>query len=108
MDSHLVTIEIGIVCGTNKRMKFDCFTFYKDRLKCLDTKSVQCRSTVQHNRMLFDNFFQNVPYLCLKFLYHFLCTFNIMSGSVCNKLFHNKRFEQLNRHLFRQTTLINL
>ena len=78
MYSHLVSVEVGVECGTNQRMQFDRFTFYQDRLKCLNTQTMQCRSTVQHNRMLFDYFFQNVPYFRLKSLYHFLCVFNIM------------------------------
>ncbi|CDB20738.1 predicted protein [Blautia sp. CAG:52] len=108
MDSHLVTIEIGIERGTNQRMQLDRFTFYQDRFKCLNTQTMQCRSTVQHNRMLFDNVFQYIPYFRLYFLDHFLCIFNVMSGSVCNQFFHNERFKQLDCHLFRQTTLINL
>ena len=57
MDSHLVSVEIGVERCTNQWMKLDSLTFYKNRFKCLNTKSVQCRSTVQHNRMLFDYFF---------------------------------------------------
>ena len=108
MDSHLVSIEVGIVSRTYQRMKLDRLTFYKDRLKCLDTKSVQCGGTVQHNRMLLDHIFKHIPYLRLKSLNHLLCIFNIMCCSVCYKFFHNKWFEQLDCHLFRQTTLIDL
>ena len=46
VNSHLVTIEIGVERCTYQWMKLDCLTFYKDRLKCLDTQSVKCRSTV--------------------------------------------------------------
>ena len=89
-------------------MQLDCLTFYQDRLKCLDTQTMQCRSTVQHNRMLFNNVFQYIPYFCLETLYHFLSTLDIMSRTICNQFFHNERFEQLDCHLFRQTTLIDL
>ena len=108
MNSHLVTIEVGVERGTNERMKFDSFTFYKDRLKCLDTQTMQCRCTVQHNRMFFDNIFQYIPYFRLKFLYHFLGILDVVGSSVCNKLFHNERFEKLDCHFFRKTTLIDL
>ena len=77
MDSHLVSVEIGVERCTNQWMKLDSLTLYKDWLECLDTKSVQCRSTVQHNRMLFDNVFQYIPYFRLYFLDHFLCIFDI-------------------------------
>ena len=108
MYGHLVTIEVSVECGTNQRMQFDRFTFYQDRLKCLNTQTMQCRSTVQHNRMLFDYFFQNIPYSRLQLLNHFLSVLNIVCSSVCNKLFHNEWFEQLNCHFFRKTTLVNL
>ena len=108
MDSHLVTIEVSVECSTNKWMKLNCLTFYKDRLKRLDTQTMQCRCTVQHNRMFFDNIFQNIPYSWLKLLYHLLGILNIVRGTVCYQLFHNERLEQLDCHLFRQTTLINL
>ena len=89
-------------------MKLDSLTLYKDWLECLDTKSVQCRSTVQHNRMLFDYFFQNVPYFRLKSFYHLLSIFDIVCCSILNQFFHNEWFEQLDCHFFWQTTLVDL
>ena len=108
MDSHLVTIEVSVESGTNKRMKLNSLTFYKDRLKRLDTQTMQCRCTVQHNRMFFDNVFQNIPYSWLKLLYHLLGILNIVRGAVCYQFFHNERLKQLDCHLFWQTALINL
>ena len=69
---------------------------------------MQCRGTVQHNRMFFDNIFQHIPHLWLKLLYHLLGILNIMGCSALNQFFHNERLEQLDSHLFRQTTLIDL
>ena len=108
MDSHLVTIEIGIECCTYKRMQLDSLTFYKDWLKSLNTKSVKCRSTVKHNRMLFNNILKYIPYFSLKSLNHLLGTLNIMCLTACYKLLHNERLEKLNCHLLRETTLIYL
>ena len=65
MDSHLVAIEVGVECGTYQWMQLNCLTFNQDRLECLDTQSMQCRSTVLHNRMLFDHVFQHIPNLWL-------------------------------------------
>ena len=107
MNSHLVTVEVRVECGTNKRMELDCLTFYKDRLKRLDTQTMQCRCTVQHNRMFFDYFFQNIPYSRLKLFYHLLGIFDVVGSSVGNQFFHNERFEQLDRHFLRKTALIN-
>ena len=46
VNSHLVSVEVCIECGTYKRMKLNCLTFDKNRLECLNTESVKCRSTV--------------------------------------------------------------
>ena len=69
---------------------------------------MQGRRAVQHNRVLFNNIFQHVPNLRLETLYHFLGRFDIVGQSAGNQFFHNERFEQLNGHFLRQTTLINL
>ena len=66
MNSHLVSIEVCVERGTYKRMKFDSFTLYKNGLKCLNTQSVKCRSTVQHNGMLMYNILKHIPYLVVK------------------------------------------
>ena len=107
MYRHLVTVKVSIKRCTNKRMQFNCLTFYQNRLKCLNTESVKCRSTIQHNRMLTDYFLENIPDSKLLSLNHFLCILYIVRCSVCHQFFHHKRFEQLDCHLFWQTTLIN-
>ena len=58
--------------------------------------------------MFLDHVFQNVPNFCLKSLHHLLRVFNIVRCTIRNKLFHYKRFEQLDCHLFRKTALIDL
>ena len=58
--------------------------------------------------MLFNYILKHIPNLCLKTLYHLLCALDIVSRTVLNKLFHNERLEQLDCHLLRKTTLINL
>ena len=79
----------------NQRVQLNRFTFYQNRLERLDTQTMQGRGTVQHNRMLFDDVLENVPYLRLEFLDHFLCIFDVMCSAVGNQLFHNERFKQL-------------
>ena len=105
--SHLVTIEVGVERGTNKGMQLDRLTFYKDRLKCLDTQSVQCRCTVQHNRMLFDDIFQNVPNLRIQPFYQLLRIFDVLGNASAYQLLHYKGLEQLDCHFLRKTALIN-
>ena len=108
MDSHLVAVEVSVEGRTHQRMQLDGLTLYQDRLKGLDTQSVQGRGTVQHNRMLFDNILQHIPYLRLQSLYHLLGILYIVGGSVGNQLLHNKGLKQLNGHFLRKTTLIYL
>ena len=52
---HLVSIEVGIECMTYERMELDCLSVHKDRLKGLDSKSMERRCSVEHDRMLLDN-----------------------------------------------------
>ena len=106
---HLVSVEVRVERGTNQRMQLDSLTFYQNRLEGLDTKTMQGRSTVQHNRMLFDDVFQYIPYLRLYLtLYHFLSALDIMRGTVLYQFLHNEGFEQFDGHLLRKTALINL
>ena len=93
MDSHLVTIEVGIERCTNKWMKLNSLTFYKDWLESLNTKSVKCRSTVKHNWMLFNNIFKYIPYFWLKMFYALLSFLNIICKITSYKLSHNKWLE---------------
>ena len=58
--------------------------------------------------MLFNNILQHIPNFRLETLYHLLRVLDIVCGSVGDKLFHNKRLEQLNRHLLRKAALVNL
>jgi len=89
-------------------MQFDRLTLDQDRLKCLDAQSVQCRCTVQHDGMLFDNVLEDIPDARLQTLDHLLCRLDVVRGTVLYKLLHNERLEQLDRHLFRQAALIDL
>ena len=108
MNGHLVTVKVCIECSTHQRMQFDRLTFHKDRLKCLNSQSVQRRRTVQHDRMLFDDFLQHIPHFRLQTFHHFLGALDIVCGIVCHQFFHNKGLEQLDRHLLRKTALVDL
>ena len=58
--------------------------------------------------MLFDYILENIPDLCLKTLDHLFRVLDVVCSSVCNEFLHNERFEELNRHLFRKTALVDL
>ncbi len=46
MNSHLITVKVGIKRHTDQWMKLDSLAFYEHCLKSLHSQSVQSRSTV--------------------------------------------------------------
>ncbi len=106
VNSHLVTIEVGVICRTNQRVQLDSFTFDQYRFKCLDTQTVQSRCTVQQYRVFADNFVQDIPNDSFFALNHFLRSFNGGSKTTQFQLAVDERFEQLQRHFLRQTALM--
>ena len=106
VNRHLVTVEVGVKSGTYQRMQMDGLTFDQNRLKSLNTQSVQGRRTVQENRMFADHFFQNVPNFRTFFFNHAFGRFDGRSMSVQFQLGVNERLEQFQRHLLRQTALL--
>ena len=59
-------------------MQLDCLTFYQDWLKRLNPESVQCRCTVEHDRMLFDHFLKHIPHRLIELLHQLLRVFDIL------------------------------
>ena len=106
VNSHLVTIEVGVICRTNQRVQLDSFTFDQYRFKCLDTQTVQCWCTVQQYRVFADNFVQDIPDNSFFTLNHFLRGFDGGGQATQFQLAVNERFEQLQRHFLRQTALM--
>ena len=115
MNRHLVTVEVGVESGTDKRMKLDGFTFNKYRLESLNTESMKRGRTVKHNRMILDNGFECVPDLGISSFnglfggldVGFLGTVVLVAADV-NQSLHDEGLEQLKSHFLRKTALINL
>ena len=64
VNSHLVTIEVSVERSTDERVQLDSFTF--DQLTGSNAwipKTVQGGCTVQQNRALADDLFENIPHL---------------------------------------------
>ena len=106
MNSHLVTIEVGVICRTNQRVQLNGFTFDQNRFKRLDTQTVQCWRTVQQYRVFADNFVQDIPNDSFFALNHFLSGFDGGGQATQFQLAVDERFEQLQRHFLRQTALM--
>src|SRR5690606_5047412 len=95
-----------VVRGTDQRVQLDGFTFDQDRLKRLDTQTVQGRCAVEQDGVFADDFSQNVPNLGQLALNHFLRGFDGGGQATHFQLAEDERLEQLKRHLFRQTALM--
>ena len=106
MHRHLVTVEIRIERGTNKWMKLDGLTFDQNRFEGLDAESVQGWRTVQHDRVFANDFFENIPDFSAFALDHFLGSFDGCRHTTHLQFGEDKRLEQFERHLLRQTALM--
>src|SRR5439155_7681883 len=77
-------------------------------LESLNTKSVKSRCTVQKNRVLANDFFENVPNDRFLAFDHFAGLFDGCGVGVLFQLVVNERLKQFQRHLLRQTALMKL
>ena len=62
MDSHLVTVEVGVECRANKRVNLDGLALNELGLKCLNTKAVKGGRPVEQNWMLGDDLLEDIPH----------------------------------------------
>ena len=108
MHCHLVTVKVRVEGSTNQRVELNGLALYQNRLKRLDAKAVQGRSTVEHNRVFFNNLFQYIPHLWPLFFHHFLGAFYGGDQTTLFKLVVDKRLEQFERHFLGKTALVQL
>ncbi len=108
VNSHLVTVEVGVESRTNERMELNGTALNEYRLESLDTESVKCRSTVEHYRVILDNNFKCVPNLGMYLFDHLSCGLNIACLFCFNKSLHNEGLEELKCHFLRKTALVEL
>ena len=108
MNRHLVTVEVGVEGRTNEGMQLNGLAFNQDGLKRLDTQAVQRRRTVEHDRVLFDHLFQNVPH-------YGRAGFDFLLGSLDGggdahgfETSEDEGLEQFQRHQFGQAALVQL
>ena len=99
MDSHLVTIEVGVECLTYEWVQLECLSFDEYRLECLDTKSVECRRSVEHDWMFLDYVIKDCPYLRSFGLDEELCSLYVLCNAVLYELLHDEWLEEFKCHL---------
>ena len=89
-------------------MQLDCLAFDQHGLKRLNAKAVQCRGTVQENRVLSDNLFKNIPDFRSFTFNEALRRLDRCCLSTQLQLGKDERLKEFKRHLLRQPTLVQL
>ena len=108
MDRHLVAVKVGVECRANQRVDLDRLAFHQHRLESLNAKTVKGWSAVQEHGMILDDLFEDVPDDGILLLHHF---FRLLDGGAMPSLLKpviDERLEQLERHLLRKATLVQL
>ena len=108
MNSHLVSIEIGIECRTCQWMQLDGFAFDQFRLESLNAKTVKCRSTVKENRMTFHHILQDIPNNWFTTVNDLFRTLNRLYNASLYQFTNNKRLVKFGSHQFWKTALAHL
>ena len=108
MNSHLVTVEVGVERCTYKRMKLDSLTFNKYGFECLNTESVKCGSSVEHYGMVLDYNFKSVPYAFFLTVNSFSCCLDMSCNTCFNKSLHYEGLEEFKCHFLGKTALVEL
>ena len=105
---HLVAVEIRVVSGADERVDANRFAFNEDRLKRLNRKTVQGRSTIQHHGMAFGDLFEDIPDFRSLALDEFLGTANGMNVAKFLEAADDEWLEKHERHFLRQPALVEL
>ena len=108
MHGHLVTVEVRVVGGADERVQLDGLALDQQRLKGLDAEAVQGRGAVEHDRVLADHVFQDIPDDQVFALDHFLGGLDGCGDLPLFQLGVDERLEQLQRHLLGQAALVQL
>ena len=108
VNGHLVAVEVRVERGADQRMDADRFTFDERRFEGLNAEAVQCRSAVEHYGMFANDVFENVPDHRILLLDHFLGLLDRGAVPLRFELVIDERLEKLERHLLRQTALVEL
>ena len=110
VNRHLVTVEVGVERSTYQRVQLDGTAINQHGLERLNGQTVQCRCTVQKHGMLLDDILQSVPDLGehMRAVDLLLRVLDVGCLLHLNETLDDEGLEQLERHLLRQTALIDL
>ena len=105
---HLVAVEVSVEGGTDQRVQVDGLALDQHGFEGLDAQTVQGRRPVQHDRVLADHLFEDIPDLGALLFHHALGGLDGRRQPIELELGVDKRLEQLQRHLLRNTALVQL
>ena len=108
MNRHLVAVEVRVERGAHERMELYRLAFDQYRLERLDAEPVQRGRAIEENRMLTNDFLQDVPHLGTLSLDEPLGGLDRSRETAELQLAQDERLEQLERHLLRQPALVEL
>ena len=106
MHRHLIAVKVRIKCGADQRVQLQGLALDENGFKGLDSQPVQGRGAVEKDRVFFDDFVQGVPDFRNFALHHFFGALDRGYQAFLLEPIINKRFKKLQRHLFRQSTLM--
>ena len=108
VNSHLVTIEVGVERCTSQRVELDSLALDHLWLECHHRQTVKRRSTVQKHRVTFHHVLKNIPNHRLTAVHDLLSTLNCLHDATLDELADDKRLVELSSHQLRQTALTHL
>ena len=108
VDSHLVTVEVGVERSTSQRMELDCLTLDELRLEGLDTETVKRRGTVKENRMTLHHILKDIPDNRLTTVNDLLGALHGLHDAALDELADDEWLVELCCHQLRKTALAHL
>ncbi len=105
VDSHLVTVEVGVERRADERVQLDGLALDELRLERLDAQTVQRGCTVEQHRTLADDLLEHVPDLGTGALDGTLGGLDVLRVTEVDQALDDERLEELQSHLLGQTAL---
>ena len=108
VDSHLVTVEVGVEGRTCQRVQLDGLTLDELGLEGLDTQTVKRRGTVEEHGVTLHHVLQNVPDDGLAAVDNLLGRLDRLHNAALDELADDERLVELGGHQLGQTALAHL
>ena len=108
MYRHLVAVEVCVKRGADERVNADGGAFHEHWHERLDAESVQGWRAVEENRVILDHVGEHIPYGVRCALGEALRALDVVRVAQLNELSHHERLKEFERHLLRNTALVQL